>query len=301
MRHQRTAFRTRSIEPMATQSDTSFISSRQTGLSASKLERLVSIAVLAAVALAIVLGWLNRQARWIDPEQGIGYALGVIGASMMVLLLAYPLRKHTKRKLRPAGSVGFWFRFHMLLGLAGPLAILYHSRFTFGSLNSAVALSAMIVVASSGLIGRFLYSRVHRGYSDRKLELRSLKDEMHGMLQVLAREGVSQEEIRERLQPFEQDAVEAGRAFWTSARAVIGLGLRTRTAERRLLRSLTKLGGDHAQDVAQTAVYFFQASRRAAEFAFYDRLLRLWHLLHLPLFILMVAAVILHIVAVHMY
>ena len=46
---------------------------------------------------------------------------------------------------------------------------------------------------------------------------------------------------------------------------------------------------------------YFEAVRRAAEFAFYDRLLRLWHLLHLPLFIVLVAATILHIVAVHMY
>jgi len=293
--------RLKEIERMATQTSISLHSGQHSGLSASNLERLVSLAVLGAFAAAIVLGWLSRDARWIDPEQGFGYSLGVIGASMMVLLLAYPLRKRSKHKLRPAGSIGFWFRFHMLLGLIGPLAILYHSRFTFGSLNSAVALSAMIVVASSGLIGRFLYSRVHRGYSDRKLELRTLKDEMDGMLQILMREGVSQEEIRERLQPFERDAIEAGRAFWTSARAVIGLGVRTRTAERRLLRSLDKIQGDHAQEVARTATVFFQASRRAAEFAFYDRLLRLWHLLHLPLFILMVAAVILHIVAVHMY
>ena len=44
-----------------------------------------------------------------------------------------------------------------------------------------------------------------------------------------------------------------------------------------------------------------KACARAAEFAFYDRLLRLWHLLHLPLFVVLVAAAILHIVAVHMY
>ena len=45
----------------------------------------------------------------------------------------------------------------------------------------------------------------------------------------------------------------------------------------------------------------FEAVRRAAEFAFYDRLLRLWHLLHLPLFFVLVAAAILHVIAVNMY
>lgn len=220
---------------------------------------------------------------------------------MMLLLLAYPLRKRAKPATRAPGSVGFWFRFHMLLGLMGPLAILFHSQFSWGALNSAVALGAMIVVASSGLIGRFFYSRVHRGYSGRKLELRSLKQEMDGLLDILAAGGLSHDAIRERLQPFEDDAVSAGASFWSSAGSVVGLALRTRGAERRLLKSLAKLPDDRADELKDTAAHFFQAVRRAAEFAFYDRLLRLWHMLHLPLFILLVAAAILHIVAVHMY
>jgi len=124
---------------------------------------------------------------------------------------------------------------------------------------------------------------------------------MDGLLDVLAHGGLPREEIRERMQPFEDSAVSAGGAFWTSARAVIGLGLRTRGAERRLRASLARTDDARAAMLAETATEFFQATRRAAEFAFYDRLLRLWHLLHLPLFILLVAAVILHIVAVHMY
>jgi len=285
---------------MATRATTSLISHQQAGLSASFIERVVSMLVLFCVVAAIGYGWANRDSGWIDPEAGLGYALGILGGSMMLLLLAYPLRKRVKR-MRPAGSVGLWFRLHMLLGLGGPLAILFHSRFTFGSLNSAVALSAMIVVASSGLIGRFLYSRVHRGYSERKLELRALKDEMGDLLELLAHEGFSREKIRDGLQPFEQSALAAGGAFWSSARAVLGLSVRTRTAEWRLLKSLDRFEATRAHEIRQTAAHFFEASRRAAEFAFYDRLLRLWHVLHMPLFILMVAAVILHIVAVHMY
>ena len=270
-------------------------------LGASTIERLISVLVMLIVIAAIGLGWNHRHSGWIDPEQGLGYALGIIGGSMMLLLLAYPLRKRTKPATRAPGSVGFWFRFHMLLGLMGPLAILFHSQFSWGALNSAVALGAMIVVASSGLIGRFFYSRVHRGYSGRKLELRSLKQEMDSLLEILAAGGLSHDAIRERLQPFEDDAVSAGASFWSSAGAVAGLALRTRGAERRLLKSLSKLPDDRAAILKETAAHFFQAVRRAAEFAFYDRLLRLWHMLHLPLFILLVAAAVLHIVAVHMY
>ncbi len=272
-------------------------SGQRAHLGASRVERLVSVCVLAAVAAAIALGWLHRHDSWIDPERGFGYGLGIAGATMMLVLLGYPIRKRAGATRRPVGSVGFWFRFHMLLGLIGPLAIIYHSRFTFGAVNSAVALGAMIVVASSGLVGRFLYSRVHRGYSDRKLEVRALKHEMDEMLAAIESGGLPRRDVIERLQVFEDCAVRAGDAFWSSASAVLGLGLRSRFAEWRLRRELRNA----PPALRETLAHFFEALRRAGEFAFYDRLLRLWHLLHLPLFILLIAAVILHVVAVHMY
>jgi len=270
-------------------------------LNVGAFERIVSLLIMCGVVVAIVLGWLNRGDDGLDPERGLGYALGIIGGLMMLLLLAYPLRKRAPKKAQSLGTVGFWFRFHMLLGLLGPLAILYHSRFSWGALNSAVALGSMITVAVSGLVGRFLYARVHRGYSGRKLEIRTLKAEMDGLLGDLGDQGVSRVAILEMLQPFEQRAVAAGADFWSSAAAVVGLGLETRRAERTLLRTLPGPGDGAAAPIRVAIGDFFRSVRRAAEFAFYDRLLRLWHLLHLPLFFLLVAAAILHIVAVHMY
>jgi hypothetical protein len=274
---------------------------QQPRLSAGAFERIVSLLVVLGVGVAIVVGWIDRGDDGLDPEHGLGYALGVIGGSLMLILLAYPLRKRAKRRARAMGSVGFWFRFHMLLGLLGPLAVLYHARFSWGALNSAVALGAMIIVAGSGLIGRFLYSRVHRGYSDRKLEIRTLKQDMDTLLAAIGARDASRSAMLELLQPFEQRAVSAGSNFWSSAGAVIGLGLETRRAERGLLHQLPAEGGRDAATVRTAIGDYFQAVRRAAEFAFYDRLLRLWHLFHLPLFFLLVAAAILHIVAVHMY
>lgn len=273
---------------------------RRRSLDAGAIERLVSAFVLVVVVAIIAFGWQHRNDMPIDPEHGWGYALGIIGGVLMLVLLAYPLRKRARTRSRAIGSVGLWFRMHMLLGLAGPLAILYHCRFSWGALNSAVALGAMIIVASSGLIGRFFYSRVHRGYSGRKLEMRQLKGEMDTVLTDLQGLGLSHEAIMQQLQPFETQAIAAGASFWSSAAAVINMGVKTRLAERQL-RTLMPPTSATDGETGKLLAYYFHAVRRAAEFAFYDRLLRLWHLFHLPLFFLMIAAVILHIVAVHMY
>ena len=236
----------------------------------------------------VVASWMRMCDRYrqqlsaaLDPEQDFGYILGIVGGSLMLILLGYPLRKRLKPRSTMVGSVRFWFQLHMFLGLVGPTAILFHARFSSNSFNGTVAMVAMIVVASSGLIGRFLYSRVHRGYSDRKLELRSLKLEMQGLLEELDAGGVVQGAVRQELEQFEAAAITAGGAFWSGAGAVLGLGVRSRLVERRLGRKLRAAGRGCTAQLERTLADFFISLRRAAEFAFFDRLLRLWHLQNL--------------------
>ena len=40
---------------------------------------------------------------------------------------------------------------------------------------------------------------------------------------------------------------------------------------------------------------------RVAQFSFYERLFALWHILHLPIFLLMIVSALFHVLAVHMY
>jgi hypothetical protein len=41
--------------------------------------------------------------------------------------------------------------------------------------------------------------------------------------------------------------------------------------------------------------------RKFAQFLMFERLFSIWHVVHYPLFVVLVVAVIVHIVAVHMY
>jgi len=116
-------------------------------------ERLLSVLFAGLMVGLLLLGWWQRDNSYLVAESGPGYALGIIGGSLMLLLLLYPLRKRI-RALHGMLSMKFWFRLHMICGLLGPLAILYHANFGLGSINSAVALACMLLVAGSGLIGR---------------------------------------------------------------------------------------------------------------------------------------------------
>jgi hypothetical protein len=129
------------------------------------------VAVLAAIAFGIRL----PTSAYLSPQSGLGYALGVAGGSMMLLLLLYPVRKRLPHA-RYIGSTRSWFRMHMTLGILGPALILFHSNFSLGATNSNVALVCMLIVSGSGLFGRYFYRRIHLELNGREATLDELKE-----------------------------------------------------------------------------------------------------------------------------
>ena len=133
-----------------------------------------------AVALALSVGWIASEQQFIQPEAGLGYWFGIAGTTCMAVLLIYPLRKRVKA-LQNLGPVRHWFRFHMFLGVIGPVLIVFHSNFNLGSTNSRVALFSTVIVALSGLMGRYFYAKLHMGLYGRRtsiVNLRSNIDEL---------------------------------------------------------------------------------------------------------------------------
>ncbi len=269
-------------------------------------------AVLAAIALYV--GWRFPTQRYITPGRGIGYALGIIGGSLMLLLLLYSARKRV-RWLGFLGSVARWFRFHMVLGILGPLCILYHSNFSVGAANSNVALFCMLTVAGSGLIGRYIYSRIHYGLYGRKAGLGELRDGADG-LRALSGSVSFLPELVARLERSEQALLATGPHL-----PVLGLikpvlvsvkTLGSRWALRRYVRKALRAAAATSPTIASqrkrlrrvAAAYIDKrlvATRRVAEFQAYERLFSLWHALHLPLIFMLVIAAVVHIIAVHVY
>ena len=131
---------------------------------------------IASLAIALGAGaWVAGTLRLYSPGSDLGFALGVTGTLMMAALLTYPLRKRL-RLLRRAGDLRHWFRVHMFLGVAGPVLVMYHSTLRASSLNAAVALYSMLLVAASGIVGRFIYTRIHHGLYGRRATLQEREE-----------------------------------------------------------------------------------------------------------------------------
>lgn len=275
-----------------------------------RLQRLGTGLFFLSVAVVLFVGWRQRGEEYLIAESGLGYALGIVGAVMMLLLLAYPLRKKFK-PMRQWGRVAHWFRIHMLLGVLGPTLIVFHANFKLGSLNSNVALFAMLLVVASGLVGRFFYAKIHHGLYGRKATLQELRGDAAAVASAHNADLSTTPDVLERLQSFETTALSAHRGLAATAWFLLTLGFRARWMRFGLSRAIIRAARQNHRDAstrkrqikaAHRYVRLYLTSvRKAAEFSFYERLFGLWHILHLPLFILLVLAAVAHVIAVHLY
>ena len=268
----------------------------------------------ALIVGLVAWGWHAHLERYISPQRGLGYLLGITGGSMMLLLLIYSARKRASW-LRWMGSIPAWFQIHMVLGIVGPLLILFHANFSLGATNSNVALMCMLVVAGSGVVGRYIYTRLHAhmdGHESTLEQLKAVGERLRlqsnsiaflpGLLDAI---GVIEHKY---IEPPSSAALRLPHLLTGAVRLLVARYLvrreiwrALRTADAKHSRILLR----HANRIALVASRYadrrLEAGRRTAEYRLYARLFSFWHVLHIPLFFMLLVAGIVHVIAVNIY
>ena len=266
-----------------------------------------------SIFVLIYVGWENKEYSNLTPESGMGYWLGIIGGSLMLLLLLYPLRKKV-RFLNMLGAIKYWFKLHMLFGVLGPVAILFHANFSLGSTNSNVAFFSMVIVASSGLVGRYLYAKIHHGLYGRKANLKELRESLKESKENLGSHFTLTKEVVEKIKSSERLLLRNRNIFLATLLWPI-IFLRTLLLKRAVRNKIHKAFLDASTRKGWDKKMVRSLSRNANSevqpyldglydmygFRIFEGLFSLWHFLHLPLFIALVFTGILHVVVVHSY
>lgn len=265
------------------------------------------------IFILIYIGWKNKEFSNLTPESGAGYWLGIIGGSLMLILLLYPLRKKV-RFLNMFGKIKYWFKLHMLFGVLGPVAILFHANFSLGSTNSNVAFFSMAIVASSGLVGRYLYAKIHHGLYGRKADLKELRVSLKESKNNLGSHFKLTKDVVDKIKSSERLLLRSRNIIWATLIWPI-VFIRTAWAKRSIHKSLNKAFIDAGPEKGWDKKMIRSLSRDANNevqpyidglynmygFRVFESLFSLWHFLHLPLFFMLVFTGILHVVVVHSY
>lgn len=272
------------------------------------------LALYLMLTVLVGMAWQISRSGLLKPNSDASYWIAVAGGSMMALLFSYPLRKYFGF-MRGLGKVKWWFWLHLFLGIAGPWLILVHSSFHIGSLNAGVAIVSMGIVVASGVIGRFIYVRIHRGLHGEQTSLEALRQRA-GMVESDARSRLHfLPAVEARLLAFEQRELRASPTWLTHLRQVSVLPLQQQLAYLRCVAQartrLRELAAERhwspaerqrrERHVRRLAGRYLNAVVRVAQYSAYERLFALWHMAHLPFVYLLIVSALVHVIAVHAY
>jgi len=263
---------------------------------------------LMLLGAMVWLAYTISAGQYYTSRSDFGFYLGVTGSLMMVAMLTYPLRKRL-RFMQRWGALKHWFRWHMIMGIVGPTLVLFHSTFHLRSLNAIIALTSMLTVAISGVIGRFVYTQIHYGLYGRRATLKQVQQEFAGQSDDMTSRFHMVPRVEHWLKSYEQTASQVEPSFATMWWHLFALGWKRRICTFRCARELRAVlraeqhpefsGG--APEAIRLARRYLREAERVAEFTAYERLFSLWHVLHIPLIFLLAASAIFHVIAVYMY
>jgi hypothetical protein len=222
----------------------------------------------------------------LKPSGAVGINLGVLGVLMLCGIFLYPLRKRWTW-LQKQGNSKHWLDHHVVLGVAAPVCIAFHSSFKFHGL-AGVAFWVMVGVSLSGLVGRYLYAQIPRQVAADELSLRIFHE-------VLERQRIiPQTDLRQLLHLPAPNHVSRRSAF-AALGYMVGsdLGRPFRVARLRLQvmglgPTIRSLGGlrppknTQLEGVLSLARKQALLSRRVVFLSRAQQVFKLWHVVHRP-------------------
>lgn len=237
---------------------------------------------------------------WLRPSGYVGQSAGLVALAVFVFLWLYPLRKRY-RWLAWTGSLARWLDVHVSAALLLPLLVTIHAAWRFGGVIG-LGFWAMMLVWTSGLVGRYIYARIPRSRSGVELSRDEIAAERRGLLQAIATTtGLDIGAVEESLQsePPPAGLGPAATIVW-----MIREDLACRRAAGRL-RRLCAARPDARRPDARALARASTLARQEVALTQQARLLgathnlfRYWHIAHRPFAVLALTAVLVHVIVV---
>jgi hypothetical protein len=227
--------------------------------------------------------------RAFRPAGSVGHGVGILGSLMIMLLLLYSLRKRL-RMLQRAGEVRIWLRYHIFLGVAGPILITLHTAFKVGGLV-AISYWSMVAVALSGFFGRYLYQQIPRNMLGETLGVEEIEARNESLLVELS----TTYAMDDRTAAILEDIALRKLEHRAAPMALLMLPFLNSILARQLQRwSVRYLEGDRTA-AAKLAKTWVLQTRRLRLFHLIRDLFHYWHVFHKPFAFIMILVMTVHV------
>jgi signal transduction histidine kinase len=230
-----------------------------------------------------------------DGGHPFGHSLGIVGTLLMVMTeTLYSLRKRTSW-LNWAGPVRYWLSLHIVTGIVGPFMVLMHTGLQFRGL-AGVSFFLTLVVVGSGFVGRYLYTALPRTITGVTTSKQALEREITAVSQQITQfEAQKPERVQQLVAELSQRPTERNPLL-----SILGRSYYQWRFQRRLKRELKKMGqlaAEQKQQLSQMLTRRRDLQRQTEMLEAARRVMRVWHILHIPFGLTLFFSVAIHVVA----
>jgi hypothetical protein len=260
---------------------------------------LAFVAFMALTALAVITihGWgyylspvdqrpFRPDYNEMKPSSNYSHGLGIIGSAFVTIGVAtYSTRKRVRR-LWKLGKLSAWLEFHIALCLLGPILVVYHTTFKAGGI-AATSLWCMVSVASSGIVGLFLYGQMPRNIKGIEMTDAQIKAEVDGLTEILLQSKYGKHMVRE-IDGF-LGSIERPRTIIQGLVAIYRL-FSGRTMIKRFVHAMIaqwNLPEQESKEVYKAAVARTTLQQRTIVLEQVSKIFNYWHAIHVPFTVIM--------------
>ena len=218
---------------------------------------------------------------WFKSSGIYGQGLGILGTFLILFGVSIYIARKRYNFMVKQLRLKYLLEFHIFLCVLGPVLILFHTAFKFGGIVS-VAFWSMVVVVSSGVVGRYIYIQIPRTIEGRELSLNEVKGMKTDLATILNEKFNLSEVIISMILSLTNGE--------TSNNSKLTVG-----SLRKLLRK-NNIPKSERVTILKMVKKEKSLSGKIARLQTMQKLLKYWHVLHMPFALIMLVIVIIHII-----
>jgi hypothetical protein len=218
--------------------------------------------------------------NWFKSSGIYGQGLGILGTFLIFFGVSIYIARKRYNFMVKYLRLKYLLEFHIFLCVLGPILILFHTTFKFGGIVS-VAFWSMVLVVLSGVVGRYIYIQIPRTIEGRELSLGEVKNMKTDLAAVL----------NEKFKLASSTIImitNLTTAQNTNSKITIG-------SLRKKLRK-NNIPKNERKTILKMVKKEKSLSGKIARLQTMQKLLKYWHVVHLPFALIMLVIVIIHVI-----
>jgi len=269
---------------------------------------ILTIALLGVNAVGANYYFADKATRVRDPlhpllkpSGTVGQSAGIVAFLIFLFLWLYPLRKRWK-SLAFTGTIGKWLDVHVTAALVLPLLLMIHAAWRADGVIG-LGFIAMMIVWASGIVGRYLYTRIPRARSGMELTKEEVSAQRKELIDDIARTtGLPREQVESTLDLTPQSETRG-------VLAVLWAMLSNDVTRWRMTRELGKrwqalaptdhpLTARRLKECVRLASREIELTQQARMLEATQQVFKWWHVAHRPFAMTALIAVVIHVAVV---